>query len=126
MRNLTVSDRLFDEIQNQLLDELRLLDDEIETLRRGVKRIEIMNKKAMEKEQLIQALYDANTDASVSKAHDEWLAFFEAASEGDKVYMRDAMVKYSEHLLEQSRQGRRETQELLAEYESKKLETNQH
>jgi hypothetical protein len=39
MRNLTASDRLFEEIQNQLLDELRLLDDEIETLRRVLKEL---------------------------------------------------------------------------------------
>ncbi|MHA4738106.1 hypothetical protein [Dyadobacter sp. MSC1_007] len=81
---------------------------------------------AMEKKQLIQALYDADSEESTTKAHDEWLTFFETASEEDKEYMRDAMVKYTEYLLEQSRQSRHELKEFLAEYESKKLEMDQH
>ena len=39
INNLAVSEKLTEEIQNQLLDELRLLDEEIEILKRVLKEL---------------------------------------------------------------------------------------
>lgn len=80
----------------------------------------------MEKEQVIKALYEANTEASVQIAHDEWLVFYQEASELDKKYLYDEYLKFGEHIISQNRQSNLEMEKVLAEYETWKLETNQH
>jgi hypothetical protein len=80
----------------------------------------------MKKEQIIKALYDAETEASAQIAHGEWLAFYQKASEPDKEYLYNEYLKYGKHLFKKNEQSNREMQEVLAEYEAWKLETNQH
>ncbi|SDE31654.1 hypothetical protein SAMN04487996_104336 [Dyadobacter soli] len=82
--------------------------------------------KATRKEDLIQAFYDAKTIPALTKANDEWLAFYNAASEEDKEHMGNAMVKYSEWLLAKSKESREEFKQLLAEIEAMKLAESQH
>lgn len=85
-----------------------------------------MNRKEMGREQLIQALYDAKTEASIEKAGDDWLAFYKTASQEDKEYLGDAMRKFSEYVLEKSRQSHDEFKKIMTEYESMKPEMGQN
>ncbi|MBO9616805.1 MAG: hypothetical protein J7619_29230 [Dyadobacter sp.] len=80
----------------------------------------------MEKEQVIKALYDANTEASAQLAHDKWLEFYQAASETVKKYLLEEYHKFGEHIISQNRQSNVEMEKVLAEYKNWKLETNQH
>lgn len=81
---------------------------------------------AMKKEQIIKALYDANTEASGQIAHDAWLTFYQAASESDKAYLLTEYHKYGEHLFEKSKLSRLEMKEVMAEVEAIKLAESQH
>ncbi|MCF0073521.1 hypothetical protein LZD49_23785 [Dyadobacter sp. CY261] len=81
--------------------------------------------KAMRKEELTQALYDAKTLPALTKANNEWLAFYGAASEKDKEYMGNAMVEYSQWLLAKSKESREEFKKFMAEVEAINLEANQ-
>lgn len=80
----------------------------------------------MEKEQIIKALYDANTEASGQIAHDAWLTFYQAASESDQEYLLTEYHKYGEYLGKENAKLNIEMQQVLAEYETMKLEENQH
>lgn len=80
----------------------------------------------MEREQVIQALYNAKTEAAIEKAGDDWTAFYQTASKEDQDYLAEAMLKFSEFVFEQSKQSSLEVQAVLAEFEAMKLEANQH
>ena len=80
----------------------------------------------MEKEQIIKALYDANTEKSGQIAHDAWLTFYKAASEADQKYLLDEYHKYGDHLFQENEKSNLEMQKVLAEFENWKLEANQH
>lgn len=80
----------------------------------------------MEKEQVIRALYDANTEASVKLAHDEWLASYQAASETDRKYLLDEYFKYGEHILSENRESNLEMKRVMAEFEAMQLAGSQH
>jgi hypothetical protein len=82
--------------------------------------------KAMKKEELTQALYDAKTIPALTKANEEWLAFYRAASDEDKESMGNAMVEYSQWLLAKSTESREEFRQFMAEIEAMNLEANQH
>ncbi len=80
----------------------------------------------MEKEQFIKALYEANSEASAQIAHHEWLTSYQGASEADRKYLLDEYLKFGEHIISQNEQSNLEMKKVLAEYETWKLETNQH
>ncbi|SEI68277.1 hypothetical protein SAMN05216327_103227 [Dyadobacter sp. SG02] len=80
----------------------------------------------MKKEQIIQALYEANTVDAIEKAGDEWSAFYQNASPEDKEYLANGIRKFSEYVLEKSKLSSLEMQAVLAEYEAMKLTESQH
>ncbi|SDE31726.1 hypothetical protein SAMN04487996_104338 [Dyadobacter soli] len=80
----------------------------------------------MKKEQIIKALYDANTEASIQAANDEWLACYQAASESDQQYLLEEYHKFGEHMKEEGEKLNREMQKVLAEFKAMKLAESQH
>ena len=52
----------------------------------------------MEKEQVIKALYDAYTMASIQVANDQWLACYQASSESEQQYLLAEYHRFGEHL----------------------------
>ncbi|SDE31813.1 hypothetical protein SAMN04487996_104340 [Dyadobacter soli] len=79
----------------------------------------------MKKEQIIQALYDANTLEAIEKAGDDWSAFYQSASQEDKEYLANGMRQFADYVIEKSKQSTREMQEVLAEFEALKLVESQ-
>lgn len=80
----------------------------------------------MEREQVIKALYDANTEGSVELAHEGWLASYKAASETDRKYLLAEYFKYGEHILSENRESNLEMKRVMAEFEAMQLAGNQH
>lgn len=80
----------------------------------------------MEKEQIIKALYGANTEESIQIANDDWLVCYQASSEPDKQYLLEEYHKFGEHMKEQGEKLNHEMQEVLAEFEAMKLAESQH
>lgn len=80
----------------------------------------------MEKEQVIKALYDAYTMASIQVANDQWLACYQASSESEQQYLLAEYHRFGEHLKKRGEELDSEMAKVLAEYEAMKLEENQH
>jgi hypothetical protein len=80
----------------------------------------------MKKEQIIRALYDANTKASIQSANDEWLACYQASSESDQQYLLAEYYRVGEHIKKRGEELNLEMEKIMAEYEAMKLEANQH
>jgi hypothetical protein len=80
----------------------------------------------MTKEEVTQALYDANTEDTLLKANYNWTAFYQTASQEDKKYLGNEMRKYGQWVLAKCEQSHEEFKEVMAEVEAMKLETNQH
>ena len=79
-----------------------------------------------EKEQIIKALYEANTEASIQVANDDWLACYRASSESDQQYLLEEYHKFGEHMKKEGEKLDREMQKVLAEFEAIKLAESQH
>lgn len=80
----------------------------------------------MKKEQIIQALYDANTLDAIEKAGDDWSAFYQNASPEDKEYLANGMRQFADDVIEKSKQSSLEVQKVLADFEAMKLAESQH
>ncbi|MGV3600464.1 MAG: hypothetical protein ACO1N1_04615 [Dyadobacter fermentans] len=80
----------------------------------------------MKKEEIIQALYDANTLEAVEKAGDDWSDFYQNATPEDREYLAAAMRKFASDVIEKSRQSSIDVQQILAEFEAMKLAESQH
>lgn len=80
----------------------------------------------MKKEQVIQALYDANTLDAIEKAGDDWSAFYQSASPEDKEYLANGMRQFADDVIEKSKQSSLEMQKVIAEFEAMKLAESQH
>lgn len=80
----------------------------------------------MEKEQIIQALYDAKTLEAIEQAGDDWSVCYENASPEDKEYLANGMRQFADNVIEKSKRSSLEMQKVLAEFEAMKLEENQH
>ncbi|SEI68237.1 hypothetical protein SAMN05216327_103225 [Dyadobacter sp. SG02] len=80
----------------------------------------------MKKEEIIRALYDANTKASIQSANDEWLACYQASSESDQQYLLAEYYRVGEQIKKRGEELNLEMEKVMAEYEAMKLEENQH
>ncbi|ACT94274.1 hypothetical protein [Dyadobacter fermentans] len=80
----------------------------------------------MEKEQIIKALYDANTEASIKEANDAWLACYQASSESDQQYLLEEYDRFGDYIKKKGEESNRKMKEIIAEFEAMKPAEPQH
>lgn len=81
---------------------------------------------AMTKQQVMQALYDANTEEKLMKASDDWNTFYQTASQEDKEYLGNEMKKFGQWVLAKCEESHEEFKQVMTEFEAMKLADSQH
>ncbi|OJV17504.1 MAG: hypothetical protein BGO21_13650 [Dyadobacter sp. 50-39] len=80
----------------------------------------------MKKEQIIKALYDADTEASIQEANDAWLACYQASPESDQRYLLEEYHRFGDHITKKGEESDLKMKEIMAEFEARKLAESQH
>lgn len=79
----------------------------------------------MEKEAVVQALYNATTLDAIEKAGDDWSACYQSASQEDKEYLGNEMQKFGQWVLAKCEESDEKFKQVMEEVEAMKLTENQ-
>ncbi|MGV3600462.1 MAG: hypothetical protein ACO1N1_04605 [Dyadobacter fermentans] len=85
-----------------------------------------MTGKLMEKEAVVQALYNADTLEAIDKAGEDWADLYKSSSQEDKEYLGNEMKKFSRWVIAKCDESHEEFKQVMAEFDAMKQAESQH